>query len=134
MNFIQEYMKEQGYELKSSSGKTPKDKVLYQAEVMLDKLGKIKSVNGLNYEGSAPTWWGGKALANGKRNVQAYYGGKRVEGTAFEVENTVEDIAAYIGHLHAAFEKAPDSFFEEEEKRRANITPREPKEPSTDPK
>lgn len=134
MNFFQEQMKAKGYEIKTSSNKTPRDKAKYQAEVMLEKLTKIKSVNALNYDGSAPTWWAGKPTAAGKRGVQVYYGGKRVEGTYTEVENTVEAVTQYVADAYELLDKAPEEFYEAEEKRRAETTPRTRKSVSNDPK
>lgn len=134
MNFFQEKMKSEGFEIKTSSNKTPRDKAKYQAEVMLEKLAKIKSVNALSYEGSAPTWWGGKPTAAGKRGIQVYYGGKRVDGTYCEVDNTVEAITQYIASAYEVLSEAPDSFFEEEEKRRAQAPKRTKKAESSDPK
>jgi len=100
-----------------ASGSTPRDKVLLQAHSMLTKLDSLRSADELDYEGSKPLWWGGKAIA-GKRKVAAFYSNKKFDGTECEVDNNVKAIEEHIVALAEVFAKADDSIFEAEEKRR----------------
>lgn len=101
-----------------ASGSTPRDKVLLQAHSMLIKLGEMRSADELDYKGSKPLWWGGKATA-GKRKVAAFYSNKKFDGTECEVDNDVKAIEKHIAQLAEVFAKADDSIFEAEEQRRA---------------
>jgi len=102
------------------SGSTPRDKVLLQAHSMLRKLDDMRSEAELDYEGSKPLWWGGKAVG-GKRKVAVFYSNKKFHDTECEVDNNVKAILKHIEQISGVFGTCDDSIFEAEEKRRAEV-------------
>lgn len=118
-NALDELMSSAGFSLAASVGSTPRAKLIYQADQMLQKLSTMKNASELNYEGSNTLWWAGSASGD-KRVVSMYYGSKVVADRKYDAENSIKGVTSCISQLRKAFDQLPEEWFDAEETRREN--------------
>lgn len=107
-----------GYNPATSTGDSPRSKLIYQADKMLEKLKGYKKTEDLNYDDSNTLWWAGKA-SGGKRRIQMYYASRKVGDTGFEVEDSLQAVTKAINEVRLkVLDTLPEEFFDKEEKRR----------------
>jgi hypothetical protein len=107
-----------GLKKATTVGATPRAKLLYQADKMLDKLATYKDVKQLDYNDSNTDWWAGKASGN-KRIVSMYYGSKIVADEKYEADNTIAGVKQAVQWFREIIEEVDDAWFDAEEERRA---------------
>jgi len=119
---IEQWYKEQGIDFTSAGGTSVRDKCIYQAEQMLAKLDAMNKANAdsMNYTGSSPKWWAGKATGD-KRAVSMYYNNKRFKTAVRWADNNVKSVMELIAKMHGELSMMPEAVFEAEEKRRAEV-------------
>jgi hypothetical protein len=107
-----------GYNPATSTGDSPRSKLIYQADKMLDKLKACKKTEDLNYDDSNTLWWAGKA-SGGKRVIQMYYASRKVGDSRVEVDDSLDAVTKAIKEIRLkVLDNLPEEFFDNEEKRR----------------
>jgi len=117
-NAFLEAMGKLGYAPASSTGDSPRSKLIYQADKMLEKLKGYKNTADLNYDDSNTLWWAGKP-SGGKRRIQMYYASRKVGDSGVDVEDSLEAVTKAINEIRVkVLDNLPEEFFDNEEKRR----------------
>ena len=96
---------------------TPRQRLLGQANSMLEKLAKMKSTTELDSKTTNQNWWSGQAQDD-QRRVVMRYGGAIVNETAVYVDDTLEAVTKVITDFKGIIEATTDADWVDEVERR----------------
>jgi hypothetical protein len=117
MSVIKGLLEKRGIALSNSRVSGPRSRLLQQADVMLSKLSKFKSMSELDNEAVTQNWWSPKPNQDERRIVMRY-AGMTVDDTSAYVPNTLEAITNIITEYKAAIMETSDADWAAEEAKR----------------